>query len=402
MVNSQPEGEVMSRMIITYLLILLLAGCSGNNAEREVTPEREVIVIEGELRDGEGSLVTLDQMGVSAFIPIDSTRCDKQGKFSFSYKGDGINYYSLKYTENGYVTLIAKPGDRIRITGSADSIYPYTIEGSEASDQVRELAEAHKKTLDQLHDISVISENIAGEAGFSRKKQLLNEKFDSLALAFNQYSRNFIKRYPHSPATLIALYNQFGPALPVFDPAVDLDIYQFVDSALYSRFPENEAVRSLHNQLAAALQQLGEKQSPILKIGDKAPDLAMETADNEILTLSELRGNFVLLQVWASWSKPSVEENRYLKQSYHQFGQKNFVIVQASIDNDRSRWNAAINTQYSGWYHVSDLNRWESVIISLYGIERIPANFLIDPHGVVIETDIFGDDLVRTLQKYLK
>lgn len=381
---------------------MLVAGCSGNNSGNNVAPAQDEIVISGELQNGEGSLVTLDLMGVSAFIPIDSTRCDKQGKFSFSFKGEGMGYYSLKYTENGYVTLIAQPGDRIRITGSADSIYPYSIKGSAASDLVRELAGAHKHTLDQLHNISVQTEKIVGDTDFSKKKQVMNEKFDSVALAFNQYSRAFIKNNPVSPAILIALYNQYGPALPVFDPSEDLDIYQFVDSALYSRFPDNEAVRSLHIQLTTALQQLREQPKTRLSRGDKAPDFAVKTVNNQILTISELKGNHVLLQVWASWSKPSVEENRYLEQCYHQFGNKKFVIVQASIDDDRSRWTAAINTQHSGWYHVSDLSRWESSVIRLYGIERIPANFLIDPHGVIVETDIFGDKLLHTLEKYLQ
>jgi peroxiredoxin len=391
----------MWKRAIIYQCILIVAGCSGNNSGDSTLPAQDEIVISGVLQNGEGSLVTLDLMGVSAFIPIDSTRCDKHGKFSFSFKEVGMNYYSLKYTENGYVTLIAQPGDRIRITGSADSIYPYTIMGSTASDLVRELAGAHKVTLDQLHNISEQSEYLIGEAGFSSRKQLLNEKFDSVTLAFNQYSRTFIKNNPDSPAILIALYNQYGPALPVFDPSVDLDIYQFVDSALYSRFPDNEAVRSLHIQLTAAMQQLREQPGTKVSRGEKAPDFAMKTANNQILTLSELKGNFVLLQVWASWSKPSVEENRYLEQSYQQFGKRNFVIVQASIDDDRNRWTATINRQHAGWHHVSDLNRWESAVIRLYGIERIPANFLIDPHGVIVETDIFGDKLLQTLEKHL-
>ncbi len=391
----------MVNRILLYLIILLVTGCSRVNQGNDTAGKKDEIVISGELLNGEGTLVTLDLMGVPAFIPIDSTRCDKQGKFSFTFREEGMNYYSLKYTENGYVTLIAEPGDRIRIKGDAENLYPYTIEGSEASELVKELAVVHKNTLDQLHTISEESERIAGEMSFNKRKLLLNEKFDSVSLHFNHYSRSFIRNNHDSPAILIALYNQFGPGLPVFDPAKDLDVYQFVDSALYSRFPENDAVRSLHIQLSAALQQLREKPVATLKRGDRAPDFAMKTAASTILTLSELRGNYVLLQVWASWSKPSTEENIYLEKAYQRFGNQNFVIVQASIDDDRESWAAAISNQYSGWFHVSDLKRWESVIVKLYSVEKIPANFLIDQHGVIVETDIFEDNLLHTLEKYL-
>lgn len=380
----------------------MLASCSGNNEKDGKRPDQENIVIHGTLQNGADQLVTLDLMGVSAFIPIDSTRCNKEGEFGLSFKGSGMNYYSLKYTEHGYITLIAEPGDRILITGSANSIYPYSIEGSLASELVMKLGVAHKEALNRLHNISEKTEMIMGDDDFRRKKQELNKEYDAVSQSFKQYSREFIMRNPGSPAILIALYNQFGPALPVFDPVNDFNVYQFVDSTLYKKFPENEAVKSLHSELSAVIQQTKAQQSGRhISTGDKAPDFALKTADNEIVTLSELRGNYVLLQVWASWSKPATEENRFLEECYRLYGDENFVILQASIDNDRKKWIAATEMQHAGWFHVSDLLRWESVIVKLYGIERIPANFLINPDGVIIETDIFGEDLVETIKKYL-
>jgi peroxiredoxin len=391
----------MAKIPLIFLMIVLTA-CTGKKNDEKLSTNHQEIVINGQLNDGADQLVTLDLMGVSAFIPIDSTRCDRQGKFRFTFQGNGMNYYALKYIDQGYVTLIAEPGDSIMISGRADSIYPYEVKGSEASDQLRQLAEAHKETLNRLHDLSEKSEQLPRDITFSKRKLEINETFDSITAAFNQYSRNFIRKYSDSPAILIALYNQFGPDFPVFDPTTDMDVYTFVDSALYSRFPENEPVKSLHSHLSAALQQIKNRQPKMqLSIGDKAPGFALKTADNQVLALADLRGNYILLQVWASWSKPSVEENRYLEACYREFADKDFIIVQASIDSDRDQWTDAIDTQRDGWYHVSDLKRWESAIINLYRIDRIPANFLINPEGTIVETDIFGDELVQTVKKYL-
>ncbi|MCA1746317.1 MAG: DUF4369 domain-containing protein, partial [Bacteroidales bacterium] len=211
--------------------MILVSACTGNRSDNDHSPDQQDIVISGQLEDGAGQLVTLDLMGVSAFIPVDSTRCDRQGKFSFTFQANGMNYYSLKYIEQGYVTLIAEPGDNIMITGSANSIYPYKVGGSEASDQLRQLAEAHKESMDRLHDLSEKSEMIPRDANFSKRKLEHNEAFDSVTTVFKQYSREFIMKHPGSPSILIALYNQFGPALPVFDPMTDMDVYTFVDSA---------------------------------------------------------------------------------------------------------------------------------------------------------------------------
>jgi peroxiredoxin len=126
----------------------------------------------------------------------------------------------------------------------------------------------------------------------------------------------------------------------------------------------------------------------------------VETANNHLLSLSELRGNYVLLHFWASWSKPSVEENLSVNKCFQQFGKNNFIIVQASLDNSRENWINAIGNQSEGWYHVSDLLRWESIIVKLFGIEKIPSNFLIDPNGTIVEKDNFGEDLIKVVGKY--
>ena len=348
-------------------LILITVACSRQKNNVSVSKESQVIVIQGELENGSDLLVTLDLMEPAEFVPIDSIRCDENGKFKFTFNGDGLNFYSLKYTDDGYVTIIAEPGDSIAFKGKASRIYPYEIWGSEASDLVRTLAVYHKEVLDQLHQITVESNELLGEKNYPVRKQILNDRFDSITGAFHNYSRNFIFKYPTSPAILIALYNQFGPGLPVFNPKTDFDIYTFVDSALYTNFPENKAVKSLHSQLTTAIQQLKNQQSKKkLTIGMPAPDFVLNSPEGNKISLAELRGKYVLLQIWATWSKPSEEENRFLKDCNKLFKDKNFAILQVSIDSEEESWINAIDEQYANWYHASDLRRWESAIVDLY------------------------------------
>lgn len=187
-------------------------------------------MIEGEIKNGSDLLITIDLMNPNEFVSVDSVRCDANGKFAFSFPGVGLNFYSLKYTDDGYITVIAEPGDKIYIKGNAESIYPYEIIGSEASDLLRELAESHKQVLDQLIVISNESNNLMGDADFSEKKLILNKRFDSITDNFHDYSQDFILSNPASPAILIALYNQFGPENPVFHPIDDFEIYRFFRS----------------------------------------------------------------------------------------------------------------------------------------------------------------------------
>lgn len=392
---------MFSRLLI-FIVILSTLGCQGKRDQAVSPADGQGLLIEGKLENGEDQLVTLDLMGTTAFVPLDSVRCDARGEFSFSLETEGLNFYSLKYTEHGYITLIGKPGSHIKINGNAEELYPYQVTGSEDSDMVRKLAFRHKQVLDLLSKISTEAREMAGTAGYAEKKQDLNERFDSITDAFHRYSKDFIYQNAPSPSLLIALYNQFGPGLPVFHPLTDLEVYQYVDSVLYHHFPENEAVRSLHSQLATALQQMRTQEDPLeLKPGDKAPDFVMETADGEKFALTGLRGKYVLVQFWASWSKPSVDENRYLREALKKFASRNFRIVSISIDDKRDEWLSATGEHSSAWFHVSDLLRWSSPVVDLYRVERIPANFLIDPAGTIIEKDIFGEEIIEEVHKYI-
>jgi peroxiredoxin len=392
----------MALRTLIIMLVIFSAGCNRQKNSEPATAVSGQITITGTLENGADQLVTLDLMGTTAFVPVDSVRCNERGQFTITFSEPGMNYYALKYTEQGYVTLIARPGDQLVLQGSAENVYPYVVKGSEDSELLGQLAIAHKEALGQLEIIAMESRNIPPGPGYAENKQVLNAKFDSVSVAFHNYSREFILNNPGSPAILIALYNQFGPGLPVFHPLTDLEIYRFADSALYAAYPDNEAVRALHSELTAAMTQLrNEQQEMQLKPGDKAPDFVIQSIDNEPVALSTFRGQYVLLQFWASWSKPSLEENRFLAECARKFGKQDLVIISVSLDDEMHEWNAAVTERIPGWIHASELQRWESAVANLYRIERIPANFLVNPAGTIVEKDNFGENLIRSVQKYL-
>ncbi len=390
------------RYLWIYLILIVLAACSGRNTNDSSGNDTE-ISIKGKLENGADQLVTIDLMDPNQFIPVDSVRCDENGNFTLQFEGSGIDFYALKYTEYGYVTLIAGPGDKITISGTADQLYPYEIKGSPSSSLVEDLGVHHKQILNELISINEETRKWLGAPDFETKKLALNNRFDSITEAFHQFSKDFIYKHTDSPAILVALYYQYGPGLPVFDPLKDFETYQFVDSVLYTQFPENKAIKSLHSQVNAAVQVIkNQQQEQGLQTGMKAPDFVMETSEGNRISLRELRGKYVLLQFWAVWSKPSSEENPYLKKCYDTFSKSDFTILQISLDNDKEEWINAIREQDLSWTHVSDLNRWDSPVVDLYKIDRIPANFIIDPEGIIVRKDLFGSDLIDSLSSILK
>jgi len=376
---------------IFTLIFLMLAGsgCRQKSpASFEEGKRGNTTEIRGTMQDGSGESVFLEEMGAREYIPIDTVRCDDSGKFSISFLQEQLAFYVLRYGSSGYITLLLQPGESIEFTAQLEDKDSYSIKGSPGSVLLQALAAEHKASLEALGEIARKNREFVNAPDYTELKRKLDLQFDSISSAFQDYSIRFIHENETSPAILIALYNLYGQGIPVFHPGKDFSVYRFVDSVMSANYSELEAVRMLHAQVAEAkLLMESNQQSYRLKKGEIAPDFVSSRPDGTVLALSALRGNFVLLDFWASWSNLCREENANLVIARERFGQKNFRILQVSVDDSREAWISAIEEDGLDWDQVSDLKRWETPVVDLYGVERIPFNILIDPSGRIVETD---------------
>ncbi|MCK5693476.1 MAG: TlpA family protein disulfide reductase [Bacteroidales bacterium] len=389
-----------------YILIFLMLSASGckqktpavhGGEDRENTTE-----IRGKLQDGATESILLEEMGAREYIPVDTVKCDDSGNFSITFMQKQVAFYVLRYGPSGYVTLLMEPGESVDFKGQLENKDSYSISGSPGSALLQILAAEHKRALDALGEIARKNREFVSAPDYSELKLKWNLQFDSITSVFQDYSIRFIHENVRSPAILIALYNLYGQGIPVFHPSTDFQMYHFVDSALMTNHSELEAVRMLHAQVAEAkLLMESDQQSSLLKNGEIAPDFVSSRPDGSALALSSLRGNLVLLDFWASWSNLSREENATLLKAWEQFGKMNFRILQVSVDDKLTAWTSAIEEDGLVWDHVSELKRWETPVVDLYGVEKVPFNVLIDPSGKIVETDLYGEQLLSKLDQLL-
>ena len=151
----------------------------------------------------------------------------------------------------------------------------------------------------------------------------------------------------------------------------------------------------------AATDKLNEKLKNIsqLMVGGTAPDFTQATPEGKDMSLSDLRGNVVLIDFWASWCGPCRRENPNVVKVYNEYKDQGFDIISVSLDSKRDKWLAAIEKDNLTWHHVSDLQGWKNAVSRAYGITSIPATILLDKEGKIIARNLRGPALEAALKK---
>jgi peroxiredoxin len=161
---------------------------------------------------------------------------------------------------------------------------------------------------------------------------------------------------------------------------------------MYSEVPETNR----RNSWSIDLQLLIAK----FLIGKTAPDFVQQSPDGKSIRLSDFRGKYVLLDFWASWCIPCRRDNPNLVKAYASFNKKGFEIIGISLDQEKNDWKSAIRQDGLNWVHVSDLKGWNNnVSRNLYKIKSVPANYLIDPKGIIIAKNLRGEQLMIKLKE---
>ncbi len=115
------------------------------------------------------------------------------------------------------------------------------------------------------------------------------------------------------------------------------------------------------------------------RIGTAAPDFTVQDADRK-LTLSDYHGKIVVLNFWATWCPPCVEEMPSLLQMQQRMKDKGIVVLAVSLDEDESAYHKFLKDHGVNVITVRDPAMKSS---DLYGTFKYPETYIIDRNGVL-------------------
>jgi len=378
------------------LLIFILCGLALTNCG----PERKVRIM-GSLNGSNAEKIYLLELGNERTSRSDTVKLDGKGNFSFKHKISQPTFYTLT-VNNHAITLLAKPGEKITIRGDARYLpLTYSVTGSEDSKNISMLRQRLEHTVfvgDSLNKTLKMFEGNRNIVNIQRQFEINYEaEVDSLK-AFNI---RFIENNPKSLVVIYALYQKLTQNYFLFNEEEDLKYFRKADSTLYRRYPKVPIVNTLHAHVLTMNEQYNAQQlnKMLYMLGKDAPEIALPAPNNKIMKLSANKGKYVLLDFWASWSAPCRTENINLLNVYNKYRDKGFEVFQVSLDQNKSLWERAIKEDELPWINVCDFLSWESDVVKLYGVETIPANFLIDKEGAIITKNLKGDALERKLNE---
>jgi peroxiredoxin len=135
--------------------------------------------------------------------------------------------------------------------------------------------------------------------------------------------------------------------------------------------------------------------------GNPAVEFTSTNPAGNKISLSDYRDKVVLLDFWATWCGPCVDEIPNMKEVYKKYKDKDFVILGISLDIKRENLDAFLEKAGIDWPQVYDGGGWKNEVAQLYRVTSIPSTFLVDRKGIIRDRNLRGPALEVAVKKLM-
>jgi peroxiredoxin len=167
-------------------------------------------------------------------------------------------------------------------------------------------------------------------------------------------------------------------------------------------YPDTKPAQNADKMLASMKKQAEAKKiKAALAEGTKFPDFDVKDTEGKQLSIANYKGKVVLLDFWATWCPPCVRELPNVIKTYEAYHKQGFEVIGISLDKEEPKLASFTKEKNMTWVQYFDGLFWENKLAVKYGINSIPATFLLDGQGTIIGKDLRGEALEQAVAKAL-
>ena len=364
------------RIIITFFLFVLFS-CDENNNSFKLNGTTD-------LDDGV-IIYRIVPNSVNQPIKMDSAVVRK-GRFNFSSELNEIdvNFLAIKGKDVN-IPFILELG-KVDVNLYKDSLDLSLIKGTKSNDDLNLYRIKTKSIVSNLNKI-VNEIQIANSLGDNLLVEDLQNQYRSTQTELLNFESELAKKAKGSYLSVLMLEKLIN------EKTIDIKSAKEMIAAYNPEFLNSRVGKILVEKVNAPVESTS--------IGEIAPNFEGPSPSGEVLNLSNLRGKVTIIEFWASWCRPCRVENPNLVRLYKEMHPKGLEIVGVSLDRNRSSWLRAIDDDGLIWSHISNLKFWQDPIAKLYNIKAIPASFIIDKEGRIVDKNLRGAQLASKINEIL-
>jgi len=167
-------------------------------------------------------------------------------------------------------------------------------------------------------------------------------------------------------------------------------------------YPETAPGKQADTILASIEKQAAAKKiQAALAVGTVFPDFNEKDLAGKPLSVANYKGKVVLVDFWATWCGPCVGELPNVLKTYEKYHAKGFEIIGISLDDSKDALDKFIKDKGVSWVQFFDGKGWGNKLAAQYGVNSIPATYLLDGQGKILAKNLRGEALEAEVAKNL-
>lgn len=320
---------------------------------------------------------------------VKEVELDDENNYSFELEVDQPQYYTLDVYKQQSVELYADDADLTINFRGIDTAKikiknpPHVhIQGDEKNNMLNAL---HWAIYQNYQDMIAVGQTQyhASQSDSQEWKDYSAKGWENLNNSFERDIKNIISMYGNYPTVVKAIQSLS------WKRHKDYMVEQY--EILAEKFPADEYIQNAKNDLYMKISSV-EKTA----IGVVAPNFTFPDLEGKMVSLSDLKGKYVLIDFWASWCGPCRQESPNVQKQYKLYKDKGFEVLGVSIDKDEKAWRKAVDDDNLDGTML--LAKDSKQIMKDYVFSGIPYMVLLDPDGKVMALNLRGEALAEKLE----